>query len=122
MRLFLLACFFCLRGLCGGLRLWPFLRAPQDLALHQHAQLLIAAEELLLQLPVFGELLTKVAVARFTRTLGTMVSSGVPILEALGILTQGTGSGREAGTILVPSPERRADKRSIRWEMRWISS
>ena len=46
---------------------------------------------LMLKLPVFGDLLIKVAVARFTRTLSTMISSGVPILEALGIC------GRTAG-------------------------
>ncbi|MBI5884145.1 MAG: type II secretion system F family protein [Elusimicrobia bacterium] len=37
----------------------------------------------LLQLPVFGILLKKVAVAKFTRTLGTLVKSGVPIMQAL---------------------------------------
>ena len=55
----------------------------------------LVIDKLLLQLPVFGELLTKVAVARFTRTLGTMVSSGVPILEALGIC------GRTAGNKVI---------------------
>jgi type IV pilus assembly protein PilC len=42
-------------------------------------------DKILLALPVFGDLLKKVAVARFCRTLGTMISSGVPILEALAI-------------------------------------
>jgi type IV pilus assembly protein PilC len=42
-------------------------------------------DSLALKLPVFGELIKKVAVARFTRTLGTMISSGVPILDALEI-------------------------------------
>ena len=37
----------------------------------------------MLQLPVFGILLKKVAVAKFTRTLGTLVKSGVPIMQAL---------------------------------------
>jgi type IV pilus assembly protein PilC len=59
----------------------------------QRGKLLL--DNLLLHLPVFGELLTKVAVARFTRTLGTMVSSGVPILEALGIC------GRTAGNKVI---------------------
>src|SRR6267378_5004588 len=40
-------------------------------------------DALLLKLPVIGTLIRKVAVARFTRTLGTLVSSGVPILEGL---------------------------------------
>jgi type IV pilus assembly protein PilC len=45
-----------------------------------------------LYLPVFGELITKVAVARFCRTLGTMLSSGVPILEALDICARTSGN------------------------------
>ncbi len=46
----------------------------------------------LLKLPVFGVLLRKVAVAKFTRTLGTMVSSGVPILDALDIVARTAGN------------------------------
>ena len=46
----------------------------------------------LLRLPVFGTLLRKVAVARFTRTLGTLVSSGVPILEGLRITARTAGN------------------------------
>jgi type IV pilus assembly protein PilC len=45
-----------------------------------------------LKLPVFGPLLRKVAVARFSRTLGTMISSGVPILEALDICARTAGN------------------------------
>lgn len=47
---------------------------------------------LALKLPVFGEIIRKVAVARFTRTLGTMVSSGVPILEALNVCAKTAGN------------------------------
>jgi type IV pilus assembly protein PilC len=47
---------------------------------------------LLLRVPVFGTLLRKVAVARFTRTLGTLVSSGVPILEGLRITARTAGN------------------------------
>lgn len=47
---------------------------------------------ILLKLPVFGEIIRKVAVARFTRTLGTMISSGVPILEALLICAKTAGN------------------------------
>jgi type IV pilus assembly protein PilC len=50
------------------------------------------ADRLFLKLPVFGDLLTKSAVARFTRTLGTMVSSGVPILDALDICGKTAGN------------------------------
>ncbi|MFH1464187.1 MAG: type II secretion system F family protein [Pseudomonadota bacterium] len=45
-----------------------------------------------LKLPVFGDLITKSAVARFSRTLGTMVSSGVPILDALEICGKTSGN------------------------------
>ncbi len=43
-------------------------------------------------LPVFGPLLRKVAVARFSRTLSTMISSGVPILSALDIVSRTSGN------------------------------
>jgi len=49
-------------------------------------------DALLLKLPVFGLLVRKVAVARFTRTLGTLVQSGVPILEALRITATTAGN------------------------------
>jgi len=42
--------------------------------------------------PVFGTLVRKVIVARFTRTLGTLISSGVPILEALDIVKDAVGN------------------------------
>ena len=47
---------------------------------------------LLLRLPVLGGVLKKIAVARFCRTLGTLVSSGVPILEALEITAKTAGN------------------------------
>jgi len=49
-------------------------------------------DALLLKLPVIGIVLKKVAIARFTRTLGTMIRSGVPILEALKIVARTTGN------------------------------
>jgi len=49
-------------------------------------------DALLLKLPVIGTLIRKVAVARFTRTLGTLVSSGVPILEGLRITARTAGN------------------------------
>ncbi len=45
-----------------------------------------------LRVPVFGPLLRKVAVARFTRTLGTLLNSGVPILDALDIVAKTAGN------------------------------
>jgi type IV pilus assembly protein PilC len=47
---------------------------------------------LLLKFPVLGNVLKKIAVARFCRTLGTLVSSGVPILEALEITAKTAGN------------------------------
>lgn len=49
-------------------------------------------DDLTLKLPVFGELLRKVAVAKFTRTMGTMLGSGVAILEALDIVAKTAGN------------------------------
>jgi len=45
-----------------------------------------------LHMPIFGPLLRKVATARFSRTLGTMLSSGVPILDALDIVARTAGN------------------------------
>jgi type IV pilus assembly protein PilC len=50
------------------------------------------ADDLVLKFPVFGELLRKVAVAKFTRTMGTMLASGVAILEALDIVAKTAGN------------------------------
>jgi type IV pilus assembly protein PilC len=49
-------------------------------------------DDLVLKLPIFGELIRKVSIARFARTLGTLVSSGVPILEALNIVAGASGN------------------------------
>ena len=46
----------------------------------------------LLKMPVIGILLRKIAVARFTRTLGTLITSGVPILEGLTITARTSGN------------------------------
>jgi type IV pilus assembly protein PilC len=46
----------------------------------------------LLKLPAIGILLRKIAVARFTRTLGTLITSGVPILEGLAITARTSGN------------------------------
>ncbi|HYE31267.1 MAG TPA: type II secretion system F family protein [Methylomirabilota bacterium] len=45
-----------------------------------------------LKMPVLGPVISKVAIARFTRTLGTLVSSGVPILQALTIVKETSGN------------------------------
>jgi type IV pilus assembly protein PilC len=52
----------------------------------------MAIDRTLLKLPLLGLLLRKIAVARFTRTLGTLISSGVPILEGLEITARTAGN------------------------------
>jgi type IV pilus assembly protein PilC len=51
-----------------------------------------ALDALVLKLPVVGILMRKIAVARFTRTLGTLIASGVPILEGLDITAKTSGN------------------------------
>jgi type IV pilus assembly protein PilC len=51
-----------------------------------------AIDYTILRLPVLGILMRKIAVARFTRTLGTLISSGVPILEGLDITAKTAGN------------------------------
>ena len=55
----------------------------------------LVLDTLLLKIPVIGSMLRKVAVARFCRTLGTLTSSGVPILEGMDI------TARTAGNLVV---------------------
>jgi type IV pilus assembly protein PilC len=45
-----------------------------------------------LNAPIFGQLIRKVGIARFTRTLGTLIASGVPILQALNIVRETSGN------------------------------
>ncbi len=52
----------------------------------------LTVDALVLKAPIFGPLLTKVAVAKFTRTLSTMMASGVPILEGLNIVSKTAGN------------------------------
>ncbi|MBI2371504.1 MAG: type II secretion system F family protein [Deltaproteobacteria bacterium] len=49
-------------------------------------------DALLLKAPVFGDLIRKIAVAKFSRTLGTLVKSGVPILDGLEIVARTAGN------------------------------
>jgi len=49
-------------------------------------------DAMLLKMPIVGALLKKIAVARFTRTLGTLITSGVPILEGLAITARTSGN------------------------------
>jgi type IV pilus assembly protein PilC len=52
----------------------------------------LTVDAMVLKLPVFGPLLKKVAVAKFTRTLATMMSSGVPIMDGLEIVSRTSGN------------------------------
>lgn len=52
----------------------------------------LTIDKLLLKLPLIGDLLRKSAISRFTRTLGTLISSGVSILEALDITAKTAGN------------------------------
>jgi len=52
----------------------------------------MALDQLMLRIPIVGIVLRKIAVARFTRTLGTLISSGVPILEGLDITARTSGN------------------------------
>ena len=60
----------------------------------------LTVDQLKLKMPVFGELTSKVAAARFARTLGQLISSGVPILSALEIVAGATGN-KAAGKVVM---------------------
>ncbi len=51
-----------------------------------------ATDRLFLRIPIVGQILRKVAIARFSRTLGTLITSGVPILDALEICAKTAGN------------------------------
>ncbi len=85
-------------------------------------------DPLKLKLPVFGKLFQKIALARFSRNLGTLLRSGVPILASLDIIADTTGyvvisraldDVRESVRRASPSPARWASTRcSRRWSCR----
>jgi type IV pilus assembly protein PilC len=60
--------------------------------IRKHPQGKYYFDKMLLNLPVMGTLLRKIAVGRFTRTLGTLITSGVPILEGLSITARTSGN------------------------------
>ena len=60
--------------------------------IRKHPKGKYAFDKLLLNMPIVGILLRKIAVARFTRTLGTLITSGVPILEGLAITARTSGN------------------------------
>jgi type IV pilus assembly protein PilC len=52
----------------------------------------LIVDRIKLNMPIFGPLVRKTAIARFTRTLGTLMSSGVPVLQALNIVRDTAGN------------------------------
>lgn len=75
---------FVILGIIGLMFAWKYMRKnPRSREI---------SDDVFLKLPVMGDLIRKVAVARFTRTLGTMIQSGVPILEALDITARAAGN------------------------------
>jgi type IV pilus assembly protein PilC len=60
----------------------------------------LVIDKFLLKLPVFGDLIRKASVAKFTRTLGTLLASGVPLLEALTICAKTSGNKVVEGALL----------------------
>jgi general secretion pathway protein F len=71
----------------------------------QHPQTRYRWDGLLLRMPLFGELVMKLEIARFSRTLGTLLGNGVPLLTALAIVKE-TLSNRVLGAGLDPVAER----------------
>jgi type IV pilus assembly protein PilC len=78
----------------GGLLVWLCKRFYKT----EKGRLMVDA--LVLKLPVLGVLIQKVAVAKFTRTLGTLVSSGVPIIDGLEITARTAGNKVVEGAVL----------------------
>ncbi|HEV8540491.1 MAG TPA: type II secretion system F family protein, partial [Nitrospiraceae bacterium] len=60
----------------------------------------IVMDRLFLKAPVVGDLIRKASVAKFTRTLGTLITSGVPILEGLSITAKTSGNKVVEGVII----------------------
>jgi type IV pilus assembly protein PilC len=61
----------------------------------------LVIDRLMLKIPVAGNLVRKVAVARFTRTFGTLVAAGVPILEGLRITARSAGNRVVEGAVML---------------------
>ena len=77
----------------------------------------VAIDKVKLRAPLFGDLLRKTAISRFSRTLGTLVTSGVPILQALNITRETAGTTVIAGAITpVHDSVRKANRSCSRWK------
>jgi type IV pilus assembly protein PilC len=73
--------------LVGGIGLWFGMKS-----IRKHPTGRYYFDKVLLHIPIIGLLLRKIAVGRFTRTLGTLITSGVPILEGLSITARTSGN------------------------------
>jgi type IV pilus assembly protein PilC len=71
-------------GLVGGMQVWKRVKRTERVR--------NVVDPMKLKLPVFGPLFQKIALARFCRNLGTMMHSGVPILQSLDIVAETTGN------------------------------
>lgn len=71
-----------------------------------------AFDKMLLRMPIIGDILKKAGVAKFTRTLGTLISSGVPILDALEIVAR-TAGNRVIEEAILYTRDRIAEGKSI---------
>jgi type IV pilus assembly protein PilC len=76
----------------GAITLWKFLNSSEK------GRALI--DRVVLKLPLFGDLMRKSSISRFTRTLGTLVTSGVPILQALLITRETAGNSIVADAVM----------------------
>ena len=70
---------------CGRVGFWPK-------QIRKHPRGRYYFDKMLLNMPIIGSLLRKIAVGRFTRTFGTLITSGVPILEGLAITARTSGN------------------------------
>lgn len=75
---------FIILGIIGLVVLWKTLRKMEKTR--------FIIDVVLLKVPIIGDLIRKTAVARFTRTLGTMISSGIPILQGLDVVRKTAGN------------------------------
>lgn len=79
-----------LGGMLTGVAIFAFIIGFKQIRKTEKGQ--AVTDGIFLKLPVFGIMLRKVAVAKFTRTLGTLISSGVPILDGLEITAKTAGN------------------------------
>ena len=71
-------------------------------------------DRLLLRMPVLGGLAREVVAARFTRTLGTLLVNGVPLIAALGIVRDAIGNRAGVAAVERATPQRQGRRRAVR--------